>query len=167
MYLNLIKGQIMLMAKCSQSTANEIMYYNLFECKLYLNRKNNSRSTILWLKNHFSIEVSEIKNDAPRGGKNGDFVTFEPNEKFLEIKNLILTENENKINFENQRKQAQILEVSKMVISENEKNSFLEKTKNLSNKKARAIAHNFAGRKLGFYSNEGKDKFMNLRITTN
>lgn len=163
MYFNLNVGQIMQFAKCSKSTAFEISYYNLFDCKLYVNRKNNSRSTIFWLKTNFDIEVSKIQNDAPRGGKIGDFVTFEPNEKFIELKNLILSENENKIKTGNQLKEAQILAVSKMVISDNEKTNFLEKTKNLSNKKARTVAHNFAGRKLGFYSNEGKNKFMNLR----
>lgn len=161
--IGLNKGVIMLLADCSISTANEILYYNLFSNKIYLNRKNNSRSTILWLRKKFDISVSEIKNDAPRGGKTGDFVTFEPNVKFEIIRNSIISENEKFVNKAKNLKFEQQAKINAMVISENEAIKFLEKTKDLSNKKSRTVAHCFAGRKLGFFSNEAKDKFMNLR----
>ncbi len=164
MILNLNKSTVMQLCKCSNSTAIEIMYSNLLTSKnLYLNRKNNSTATLNWLKKHFEAKISEIKNDAPRGGKVGDFITFTANEKFDNLCKLVLSENDNFIKKENERKVSQKKAVDSMVISEIEAKNFIEKTKDLSNKKARAIAHNFAGRKLGFYSNEAKDKFMNLR----
>ena len=160
--IELNKGVVMLLANCTACTANEILYYNLFSQKLYLNRKNNSRSTIIWLQKKFNIEVSTVQNDAPKGGKIGDFVTFETNEKFEIMRKSIISENENFINKRDALKIEHQKKIDSMVISENEAKNFIEKTKDLSNKKARAVAHNFAGRKLGFYSSQAKDKFMDL-----
>lgn len=162
--LQLSSQKIMEICQCSKSTAIEIRYSNLLESKkLYLNKKNNSTATLNWLKKNFGAIVSKIQNDAPRGGKTGDFVTFKTNQKFDELCQLVLAENEKHIKTEKDKKESQQASINAMVISEAEKKNFLEKTKNLSNKKSRVIAHNFAGRKLGFYSSDGRDKFMNLK----
>ena len=154
---------VMQLAKCSKSTAIEIIYCNLLESKkLYLNKKNNSTSTIKWLEKNFDAKFTK-GNDAPRGGKIGDFVTFTVNKKFNELLELITKTDLSKKNADLYKKIQQQKAIDAMVITELEKQSFLEKTKNLSNKKAREVAHNFAGKKLGFYSNQAKDMFMILR----
>lgn len=154
---------VMQLAKCSKSTAIEIVYNDLLESKkLYLNRKNNSTSTIKWLEKNFDAKFTN-GNDAPRGGKFGDFVTFTTNNNFETLVSLINQEESSFVEASEKRSAEQNAAVQGMVISEAEKQNFLEKTKDMSNKKARTVAHNFAARKLGFYSNEAKDKFMNLR----
>ena len=66
---NLPTTSVMQLAKCSNSTALEIVYHNLLDNKkLYLNRKNNATATIKWLEKNFDAKF--IKgNDAPRVGK--------------------------------------------------------------------------------------------------
>jgi hypothetical protein len=156
-------NQVMNLAKCSKSTAIEIVYRLLFEKRrVYLNKKNNATATIKWLTKNFDANFT-AGNDAPRGGKIGDYVDFTANSKFDELQKLILQENA-KLAFAKEKTTKVNQEmVNAMVISESEKINFLEKTKDLSNKKARIVAHNFAARKLGFYSNQAKDLFMNLR----
>jgi len=154
---------VMQLAKCSKSTALEIIYHDLLESKkLYLNRRNNSTATIKWLEKNFEAKFTN-GNDAPRGGKIGEFVTFEVNSNFNDLVLLITQKDSEFVKETASRKAEQQKAIDAMVISEAEKQSFLEKTKDMSNKKARQIAHNFAGRKLGFYSNQAKDKFMALR----
>ena len=159
----LSKESVIKLAKCSNSTALEIIYHNLLEDKkLYVNRKNNANATIKWLEKNFDAKFTK-GNDAPRGGKIGEFVTFTTNEKFNELAELINNKDIELKEFQKNKKIAEQKLINEMVISENEKTKFLEKTKDLSNKKSREIASNFAGRKLGFYSNEARDKFMSLR----
>ena len=156
-------SEVMEMAKCSKSTAIEIVYTDILESKkLYLNRKNNSTATVKFLEKNFEAKFTK-GNDAPRGGKFGDFVTFTTNDKFDELAKAILGRNEERANEIEARKVEETKAVNEMVITEEEKNKFLEKTKGMSNKSAKAIASNFAGRKLGFYNNIAKDKFMALR----
>lgn len=154
---------VMRLANCSKSTAIEIVYSNLLETKkLYLNKKNNSTATKKWLVKNFDAKFTE-GNDAPRGGKTGDFVTFTVNDKFDDLVTLINNEDVKLKNFTALKKIEQQEAINSMVITEEEKTKFLEKTKNMSNRQARQIAHNYAGKKLGFYSNLAKDKFMDLR----
>jgi hypothetical protein len=155
--------QVMTLAKCSKSTAIEIVYSFLFENRrVYLNKKNNATATIKWLTKNFDAKFTN-GNDAPRGGKIGEYVDFTANSKFDELQKLIL-EKDSEIYIAKEKSKIINQEmVNAMVISETEKTNFLEKTKDLSNKQARKIAHNFAARKLGFYSNQAKDMFMNLR----
>jgi|688.fasta_scaffold577731_3 hypothetical protein len=155
--------EIIGLAKCSKATSLEIIYHDLLETKkLYLNRKNNSYATVKWLEKNFDANFTH-GNDAPRGGRIGEYVTFTTNSKFDELALLVNSKNDEKAHAIAESKSKNQKAVDLMVISEKEKASFLERTEGLSNKKARAIAHNFAGRKLGFYSNDAKDKFMNLR----
>jgi hypothetical protein len=159
----LSKQTIIELAKCSNSTAIEIIYSNLLESKkLYLNKKNNSNATIKWLEKNFDAKFTK-GNDAPRAGKTGDFVTFTTNDNFEKLAVLINKKDAELVKQNEAKKTEQQKAVNEMIISETEKVKFLEKTKGLSNKKSREIAHNFAGRKLGFFSNQAKDKFMSLR----
>lgn len=155
------------LAKCSKSTALEIIYSDILETKkLYLNKKNNSSATMKWLERNFSAFFT-YGNDAPRGGKTGDFVTFtfttSGEEKFNSFVSTINSENAKLLKRQNESKISNQAKVEAMVISETEKQNFLAKTTGMSNKSAKAVAHSYAGRKLGFFSNEGKDKFMDLR----
>jgi hypothetical protein len=160
---SLSNQQVIKLAKCSNSTALEIICANLLESKkLYLNKKNNSSATIKWLEKNFDAKFTK-GNDAPRGGKAGEFVTFEVNCNFEKLVNLISEADAECIKNNEAKKAEQQKAINNMVISETEKQSFLLKTKDMSNRKAREIAHNFAAKKLGFYSNQAKDKFMELR----
>jgi hypothetical protein len=154
---------VMNIAKCSKSTALEIIYHDLLETKkLYLYRGNNANATINWLTKNFAAKFTK-GNDAPHGGVAGTFVTFTANEKLNNLIKLINDADADLIKQTKERKIKQQTAINNMVISESERVSFLEKTKDLSNKKARQIAHNFAGRKLGFYSNDGMQKFFDLK----
>ena len=83
--------EVMNFAKVSQSTAIELSWNNLHtKHKLYTDRGNNARVTINWLSKKFGITNFVKGNDAPKGGKNGNFVTFEPTEAFKDFTQSIL-----------------------------------------------------------------------------
>jgi uncharacterized protein YifE (UPF0438 family) len=70
-------------AKVTPSVALQLAYNDLHvNRKLYTNRGLNARAVINWLTKQFGIVNFTKGNDAPRGGKHGDFVTFETNEAF-------------------------------------------------------------------------------------
>lgn len=89
---NLSISQIMTLAKCSYSTAYEFKNKQFIEGKLYLNQKNYANHTLKWLQNTCKILEFKSGNDAPKGGKVGDFVTFIPTSEFLDIVDLLLKE---------------------------------------------------------------------------
>lgn len=69
--------------KVTPSVSLQLVYNDLhIYRKLYTNRGCNARAVINWLNKEFGINTFVKGNDAPRGGKFGDFVTFESNEAF-------------------------------------------------------------------------------------
>jgi uncharacterized protein YifE (UPF0438 family) len=69
--------------KVTPSVSLQLAYNDLhINRKLYTNRGCNARAVINWLTKEFGINTFVNGNDAPRGGKHGNFVTFETNEAF-------------------------------------------------------------------------------------
>jgi len=69
--------------KLTPSVSLQLAYNDLhINRKLYTNRGCNARAVINWLTKEFGINTFVKGNDAPRGGKFGDFVTFDTNEAF-------------------------------------------------------------------------------------
>jgi len=69
--------------KVTPSVSLQLAYNDLhIYRKLYTNRGCNARAVINWLTKEFGINTFVKGNDAPRGGKHGDFVTFDTNEAF-------------------------------------------------------------------------------------
>lgn len=149
--------------KISKAFAIEIVWHSfLDEKKIYLNRGNYASSTIGFLAKNFGA-IFERGNDAPKGGKRGAFVIMTSwNSEFDKFANQIIKRDEEIGQEALQREIEKTKALDSMMISEEEKNKFIEKTTGLSNKQARKIAHNFAAKKLGFYSTEGMKKFMEL-----
>lgn len=149
--------------KVSKSTAIEIVFSDLhINRKIYLNRGNQARSTIGWLVKKFGVTF-QTGNDSPRGGKRGDYVTFESNEafeKFAQEVNAIDERISAETEARNREKKAAI---ESMIITPSEKEKFLQKVEGLSNKQARKEAHKFAAKKLDFWSTKGMKKFFELK----
>lgn len=158
---NLSINQIMSIAKCGYSTAYEFKSKQFIEGKLYLHQKNYATHTLNWLTKVCKVSDFKSGNDAPKGGKNGDFVTFIPSIEFLNIVENLLIQDEKigefqqAINEEKSNKLESFQPTEKMILD------FKAKTKGLSNKKARKVAHNMAAKYLGFYSTEGMSKLFN------
>lgn len=158
---NLSINQIMSIANCSYSTAYEFKSKQFIDGKLYLHQKNFATYTLKWLEKVCKISDFKSGNDAPRGGKKGDFITFIPTSEFLNIVDKLLIQDEKigeiqqAITEEKSNKLAAFHPTEKMI------SDFKDKTKGVSNKKARKIAHNVAAKYLGFYSTEGMKKLLN------
>lgn len=153
--------QIKEIAKCTHCTAVEVKYCDILEkCKLYTDRGNNSRATMNWLSKH-DVEFT-YGNDAPRGGKIGNFVSFKMTDKLAVVKNALDIKDAQLTIIADEKEAARDAAIEAMVITEEEANKFIQKVTGLSNKHARKIAHNMAAAKLGFYSKGGRDRFMHL-----
>lgn len=151
--------------KINKHFALEIVYSNFFESKIIrTDRGNYAASTINYLKKKFNAVFSEVQNDAPKGGKRGNFVKMLSADPSFEVfQNAVIAEDDRIIFESEKRKQLQNEAVQNMIISEEEKRKFLEKTTNFSNSQRRKTAHNYAAKKLGFYSTAGMDKFYDLQ----
>lgn len=69
--------------KVSRTVAVALVYGDVhITRKLYTNHGNNAYATIKWLSKRFGITDLIPGNDAPRGGKHGNFVTFHSNAEF-------------------------------------------------------------------------------------
>lgn len=149
--------------KICRSLAIEIWANKLLtNRRIYVNRGNNAAASINSLKKNFGISVITQGNDAPKGGKIGDYIEFESTEAFEVFAKKVLGL-ENSIIFQNKKRQEErTLAVNAMVITEEEKVKFLSKVEGLSRKQARKVAHHYAGKKLNFYSTEGMARFMDL-----
>lgn len=147
--------------KVSYSTAVSIRYGFFENFVIYKNRGNNSSNVVANFKKHFDA-IFESGNDAPRGGKNGDFykmvscdkVKFnEFVEKLEKLNNAVVLETE-------KRKENQQKAINNLNFSVEEISKFKSKIYNQSNRTAKKIANNFVAKKLGFYSLDGVAKLL-------
>lgn len=160
---NVSVNQLIEFAKVTKSIAIELAYSNLHVTKkVYTNHGNNARATMNWLVKNFGVNFT-TGNDAPRGGKHGNYVTFESNEKFEKFAQSLIELDEKLENEQVAKKAAKNNALEAMLISEIEKSEYLAKVEGLSNKKARKVAHKQAAKKLGFFSTEGMKKFFELK----
>ncbi len=141
----------------------ELNYNNLADTrKIYTHRGNYATATMAWLTKHFHVIFTE-GNDAPRGGKNGNYVTFEPNQAWLEFVADYKASKQKASDDVATAKAERIAKVEAMTISEQTALTFRSKIEGLtSRKQIRKVANLMAASKLGFYSSEGRDKFMQL-----
>lgn len=155
-------SQIQQLLKCSNSAAKEFRYADLHKNrKIYLNKGNYAKTTIAWLVKHYDI-IPQPGNDAPKGGVKGDYVFFEETPKFKTLVILLEEFDAEVVKRNKEGSEVRAKQINDMVISEEEKQKFLQKTKGLSNKQARKVAHNYAAKILGFYSTDGMQKFYKL-----
>jgi hypothetical protein len=161
---NLTTTQIQKLTGASTSMAIEIKYNGFLEnLKIYTNKGNYANHTIAFCEKKFNATF-EYGNDAPRGGKNGNYaVMVNYNVKAVKAFKAALVDADNKAGEE-----ANAIAIDKanklrtMIITDAEAQLFLSKIEGLSNKQARKVAHNFAAKKLGFYSTDGMAAFFSL-----
>lgn len=157
-------SKIQQIAKCSKNIAINIKYSLGLNCTglLYTNRGNYADSTKRWFEKNFDVTF-ERGNNSPKWGKNGEFIKIvESTEKLKSFVELLQNEEQKILTETAEREEKKNKALELMVISDEEKNKFIAKTAGTSNKRKRQIAHNFAGRKLGFYSTEGMKKYFEL-----
>jgi hypothetical protein len=131
-------------------------------CKIYTHRGNYATATMAWLQRHFGVIFTE-GNDAPRGGKRGNYVTFAPNQAWLEFVADYKASKQKAADDATAAKAERMAKVEAMTISEQTAQTFRSKIEGLtSRKQIRKVANLMAASKLGFYSSEGRDKFMQL-----
>ncbi len=160
---NLKVEKLMSELKISKSFANVIRYTRFVETgKIYTNQGWNASSIIKYLEKNFGVTF-ENGNDAPKGGKWGNFVQVIETDQYkdfiiqvLELNHLANVKAES---IENERK----LAIENFEIDEKMKAEFIKKTEGLNNTQSRNIANNMIGRKLGFYSSTLRNKLMELR----
>lgn len=141
----------------------EIEYNKLTETnKLYTDRANYSLHTMAWLTKQFGVTYSSILNDAPRGGKRGNYILLVQTPAWVEFcrqyKSVVSEDEAVKAAIKAERE----AKIDALVISDQCKQYFIDKVAGLSRKQARKVACNMAANKLGFYSTEGTHKFMSL-----
>ena len=151
-------------AGCNNYTAIEILYCRILtEGKLYTCRGNYANYTINWLSRR-GVNNFVHGNDAPRGGKWGQYVTFEISDELKGIHTKLAAINtvaEQRHKAEAERK-AQLERDIQGSITPEEKEKYLAAVHGLSRKQERKVAHNFAARKIGHYSTAGMKAFFNL-----
>jgi hypothetical protein len=141
----------------------ELNYNNLADtCKVYTHRGNYATATMAWLQRHFGVIFTE-GNDAPRGGKRGNYVTFAPTQAWIDFVADYKSSKQKAADDAATAKAERMAKVEAMTISEQTAQTFRSKIQGLSSRKQiRKVANLMAASKLGFYSSEGRDKFMEL-----
>lgn len=155
--------QVKKLLECSESTAMSIVYSDvLATAKLYTNRGNNAKVTINFFAKH-GIPVIDAGNDAPRGGKYGDFVVFKKNYAFAGLQITVSDEDNRLFALVEKAKAEKAEALEKLTFTPEEIAKIKTKIQNAnSNRHVKGILNNESAKKLGFYSTEGMSKLQSL-----
>lgn len=163
---NISTGAVEKKFKVSASVALHLLYSNLTLSvgnKIYTNKGANARAVQNWLEKNFDAKFS-YGNDAPRGGKIGNFIQIvsidaELADAFFATVKAFDEEIGREIEAKRKQK-AELVEDFTMTDEEIEK--FIAKTADLSNKKTRQKANNEYARKSGFFDTDGTRKVLDI-----
>ncbi len=133
----------------------------LNNCKLYPHRGHYANHVLKWLLNNGAC-ILAYKNDAPRNGKKGNYVSFKLSPDLIQFKieYEYLKKNEQKKQQAIQQKI--IADAQNLSVSPSEKLKFIQTTINLSNRKKRKIASGFVAKKIGYHSHLATKRFLEL-----
>lgn len=159
---NLTNDEVMKLANVSLAVAYQIDKGFLETKKIYTHLGDYANYAVHFFTKKFKA-IWVKGNDAPRGGKRGNYLIMVSHDiSFNEFaQKLIEADNAQGViskELAEKKKQA----VAAMNIEDDERLKFLSKTLNMSTTQAKKTAHHFAAKKLGFYSTMGRDKFMQV-----
>ena len=162
---NLTVNEVMKIADVSHAVAHQIMYGFLDTKKIYTERGEFAKYAVHFFTNKFNATWAE-GNDAPKGGKSGEFVIMvSHNKSYIEFAQKLIEADNAKGCMRKELEEKRKAAIDAMNIEEDERIKFVSMTLNKSITQVKKTAHNFAAKKLGFYSVEGRDKFLQLLKT--
>jgi hypothetical protein len=163
---NLTVNEVMKIANVSHATALQIVEGFLDTKKIYTERGEFAKYAVHFFTNKFNATWVE-GNNAPKGGRRGEFVIMVSyNESYNEFAQKLIEADDAKGYMRKELEEKRKVAIAAMNIEDDERIKFVSITSNMSTTQAKKTAHNFAARKLGFYSVEGRDKFLQLLKTS-
>lgn len=159
---NLTVNEIMKIADVSKATAYQIDLGFFDTKKIYTERGDFANYAVKFFTKKFN--ATWVKgNDAPRGGKRWKhLIMVTHDESYNEFAQKLIEADNAKGLMLKEREEKRKAAIAAMNIEEEERIKFISMASNLSTTQAKKTAHNFAARKLGFYSVKGRDKFLQL-----